>query len=88
MPLLEATVSRRAEWAADRLAADAGAGYDLACALIVFGNAGTHRRERLLYGLLNMHPESAERIAALLAASATRIARSGRVGAALVDRVG
>jgi STE24 endopeptidase len=67
VPLVDAAVSRRGEWAADRFAVSAGAGYQLACALTALYDGGGHHRMRLLDRLLARHPEADERIAALLA---------------------
>lgn len=66
VPLLDAAVARRGEWAADRFAAAAGAGYELACALTVLNGGGGHSRQPLLDRLLDKHPDPAERITALL----------------------
>lgn len=66
VPVLEAAVARRGEWAADGFAAAAGAGYELACALVTLHGQGGHQRPSLLDRVLARHPEPDERIAALL----------------------
>lgn len=67
VPVLEAALSRRGEWAADRFAAQAGAGYELARALeTLHGQGGVHRRPTLVDRVLARHPEPDERITALL----------------------
>ena len=62
-PLIDAAVSRRSEFAADRYAAAAGLGPQLAAALKAFD--GGQRRPRLVARLLSSHPTVARRIAGL-----------------------
>ncbi len=66
VPVLEAAVARRGEWAADWFAAAAGVGYELACALMTLHGQGGHRRPSLVDRVLARHPEPDARIAALL----------------------
>lgn len=66
VPLLEAASYLRAERAADRFAADAGAGYELACALPALNGMGRSEPLGLIDRLLAKHPEAQDRIAALL----------------------
>jgi len=63
IPLLTAAVHRRAEWAADRFAARAGVGVDLAQALR-FLDAGGHDAN-ILASLFADHPPTHARVAAL-----------------------
>jgi STE24 endopeptidase len=63
-PLLDAAVSRRSEYAADRYAAGVGLGPQLAAALQVL-DGGQRRRPRLVARLLSRHPSVARRIAVL-----------------------
>jgi STE24 endopeptidase len=78
-PLVDAAVSRRSEYAADRYAADAGLGPQLAAALHVLSR-GEHQRPRTVARLLSRHPSAAQRIAAL--SEATLGSRSRRPGSA------
>ncbi len=65
-PLVDAAVSRRSEYAADRYAATAGLGEQLAAALHVLdGGRRRRRRAGLLARLLSRHPEVGRRIEAL-----------------------
>jgi STE24 endopeptidase len=63
-PLLDAAVSRRSEYAADRYAAGVGLGPQLAAALQILDGA-QRRRPRLVARLLGRHPSVARRIAVL-----------------------
>ena len=63
-PLVDAAVSRRSEYAADRYAAGVGLGPQLAAALQVL-DGRQRRRPGLVAGLLNRHPSVARRIAVL-----------------------
>jgi Zn-dependent protease with chaperone function len=63
-PLVDAAVSRRSEYAADRYAAGVGLGPQLAAALQVL-DEGQRRRPRLMARLLGRHPSVARRIAVL-----------------------
>jgi STE24 endopeptidase len=63
-PLVDAAVSRRSEYAADRYAAGAGLGPQLAAALQVL-DGGQRLRPRLVARLLSRHPSVARRIAVL-----------------------
>jgi STE24 endopeptidase len=63
-PLLDASVSRRSEYAADRYAAGVGLGPQLAAALQVL-DGGQRRRPRVVARLLSRHPSVARRIAVL-----------------------
>lgn len=79
LPMLDAALARRAEWAADRFAAAVGAGYELTCALTTLDGRGGHRRPRLLDRVLAKHPDPAERIAALLSPSAGHAGHAPRL---------
>lgn len=63
-PLADAAVSRRSEYAADRYAADVGAGPQLAGALQVLA-ARQRRHAGLAARLLSRHPKVGRRIEAL-----------------------
>jgi STE24 endopeptidase len=63
-PLADAAVSRRSEYAADRYAAGAGLGLQLAVALQVL-DGGQRRRPGVVARLLSRHPSVARRIAVL-----------------------
>jgi STE24 endopeptidase len=63
-PLLDAAVSRRSEYAADRYAAGVGLGPQLAAALQILDGA-QRRRPRVVARLLGRHPSVARRIAVL-----------------------
>jgi STE24 endopeptidase len=63
-PLLDAAVSRRSEYAADRYAAEVGLGPQLAATLQVL-DGGQRPRPRLVGRLLKRHPSAAWRIAVL-----------------------
>jgi STE24 endopeptidase len=67
VPLANAAISRRSEYAADRFAADHGLAIELAAALRVL-DAG-HRAPRGWSRLLSTHPTSEQRIKALQTAS-------------------
>ena len=64
-PLADAALSRREEYAADRYAADAGYGPDLAAALVNLDAGSEHRRPGLLDRLTARHPSVAQRLDAL-----------------------
>jgi STE24 endopeptidase len=70
-PLVDAAVSRRSEYAADRYAAGAGLGPQLAAALQVL-DEGQRRRPGMVPRLLSRHPSVARRIA-FLGASPDRV---------------
>lgn len=61
-PVLDAAISRAAERAADRYAAEVGAGPDLAQALQAISGSPRSRRGR---GLMDSHPSLASRVDAL-----------------------
>jgi STE24 endopeptidase len=63
-PLVDAAVSRRSEYAADRYASGAGLGPQLAAALHVL-EGGHRRRPGMVAQLLSRHPSVARRIAVL-----------------------
>lgn len=63
-PLLDAAVSRRSEYAADRYTAGAGLGPQLAAALQVL-HGGQRRRPGVVARLVSRHPSVARRIAVL-----------------------
>ena len=63
-PVVDASISRAAERAADRYAATLGAGPDLAGALVVMGG-NSHVRSRWSLRLLDGHPSTVSRIEAL-----------------------
>lgn len=63
-PLVDAAVSRRSEYAADRYAADVGVGPQMAGALQVLAG-GQPRRVGLVARLLSRHPQVSRRIEAL-----------------------
>jgi Zn-dependent protease with chaperone function len=63
-PLVDAAVSRRSEYAADRYASGAGLGPQLAAALRVL-EGGHRRRPGMVARLLSRHPSVARRIAVL-----------------------
>jgi len=68
-PLADAAMSRRAEFAADRFAADHGLALELAAALHVLDD-GHPAARRWSQRLLASHPTSDQRIRALLTATA------------------
>ena len=63
-PLLDAAISRTAERAADRYAAEVGAGPDLAQALLAISGSPLARR-RWAWGLMDSHPSVASRVRSL-----------------------
>jgi STE24 endopeptidase len=63
-PLVDAALSRRSEYAADRYAAGVGLGPQLAAALQLFAE-GQRRRPGVVARLLSRHPSVARRIAVL-----------------------
>lgn len=65
-PLLDAALSRAPERAADRYAADVGAGSNLARCLLVIGGSQSARRG-WTWGLLDSHPSLEDRVDALTA---------------------
>jgi STE24 endopeptidase len=67
-PLVDAAVSRRSEYAADRYAAAVGLGPQLAATLQVLAG-GRRRRSALAVRMLSRHPEVAQRIAVLSCAN-------------------
>jgi Zn-dependent protease with chaperone function len=67
-PLVDAAVSRRSEYAADRYAAGVGLGPQLAAALQVL-DGGQRRRPGVVARLLNRHPSVTRRIAVLSGAA-------------------
>jgi STE24 endopeptidase len=68
-PLVDAAISRRAEWAADRFAADHGLARELAAALHALDD-GHHSARGWSQRLLASHPTSDPRIRALLVGAA------------------
>ena len=67
-PLVDAAVSRRSEYAADRFAAQQGVGPDLADALRVLDRGASSRRSPMAR-LLASHPSTSRRLKALTAYS-------------------
>ncbi|WP_375481064.1 M48 family metalloprotease [uncultured Jatrophihabitans sp.] len=83
-PLADAALSRRDEYAADRYAADAGYGADLAAALACLDGGSEHRRPGLLDRLTARHPSVAQRLDALyeLELAGTQVPQSPAILAA------
>ncbi len=79
-PLADAAVSRRAEFAADRFAADHGLALQLAAALSALDD-GRCAASGWLWRLLASHPTSDRRIGALLAAAASPVRPPESAGA-------
>jgi STE24 endopeptidase len=60
-PLVDAAISRASERAADRYAAEAGLGHELACALVSISPDSRHRQRRS-EAILARHPRTAQRV--------------------------
>ena len=75
VPLVNAAISRRSEYAADRFAADHGLAIELAAALRLLD--GDHRAPRRWSRLLSTHPTAEQRIRALRTATVGQASDGG-----------